>query len=142
MTSLKKKLQKNSSDTSLLLELNEESNNRRDNSDYHDSEQNINSLSNSINFTSSPSSTGSQIYCRICLMPIEPRHIKNYCLCRGTTGVYHKSCQLKWLIISNKEHCEVCNYHFNFKKEYGINYKFICSISFTLGIIGLFIGHV
>ena len=100
------------------------------------------SQSNSICLTSSPSSTGSQLTCRICLMPVEPHHIKNYCLCSGSIGVYHKSCQLKWLIISNKEHCEVCNYHFNFKKEYGINYKFICSISFTLGIIGLFIGLV
>ena len=100
------------------------------------------SQSNSICLTSSPSSTGSQLNCRICLMPVEPQHIKNYCLCSGSTGVYHKSCQLKWLVISNKEHCEVCKYKFNFKKEYGINYRFILSISFTLGLIGLFIGLV
>ena len=134
MTSLNNVLEDNDSETAALLRSGQESN--------ISVLPSINSPSNSICLTSSLSSTSSQLNCRICLMPVEPHHIKNYCLCTGTVGVYHKSCQLKWLIISNKDSCEVCNYKFNFKKEYRINYKFICSISFTLTIIGLFIGLV
>lgn len=100
------------------------------------------SQSNIVCLASSPSSTGSQLNCRICLMPVESQHIKNYCLCSGSIGIYHKNCQLKWLVLSNKEECEVCNYKFNFKKEYGINYNLICSISLTLGIIGLIVGLI
>ena len=137
MTSLNNTLDENDSETTLLLSSNGEQNQPIVRASYSS-----NSQSNSICLTSSPSSTSSQLNCRICLMPVEPQHIKNYCLCSGSTGVYHKSCQLKWLVISNKETCEVCNYAFNFKKEYCINYKFICSVSFTLGIIGIFIGLV
>ena len=75
MTSLNNVLEENDSETSTLLRSGEDS---------------INSPSNSICLTSSPSSTGSQLNCRICLMPVEPHHIKKYCLCSGTVGVYHK----------------------------------------------------
>lgn len=141
MTSLNNALDENDSETALLLRSSGEISQTIVTGSYL-SNSNSNSLLNDICLTSSPSSTSSQLNCRICLMSVEPQHIKNYCLCSGSTGVYHKSCQLKWLVISNKDKCEVCNYAFNLKKDYGINYTFILSFSFTLGIIGIFIGFV
>ena len=154
MTCLNKELLKKSSESELRPLINRESLSGSSRSSLSTSQSttpssspstiinNSNSIANSINLTYSPSSNGSNLYCRICLMPVEPCHIKNYCLCSGSTGVYHKSCQLKWLIISNKDKCEVCNYTFNFKKEYGINYKFVFYVIFTFTIIGVFIFYV
>ena len=111
MTSLNKQIISNNSSTSLL--------------------ENISSCS--------PSSTTSYQSCRICLMPVEPNELKNYCLCTGSTGVYHKHCQLEWIRVSEKTSCEICNNEFNLKPIYNLNCVYICMLIFGLIWIGGFI---
>ena len=89
--------------------------------------------------SSSPSSTTSYQSCRICLMPVEPDEIKNYCLCTGSTGVYHKQCQLEWITVSDKTSCEICNHDFNLKTIYKLNFGYIFMVFFGLLFLGAFI---
>ena len=85
------------------------------------------------------SSTTSYQSCRICLMPVEPNELKNYCLYTGSTGVYHKHCQLEWIRVSEKTSCEICNNEFNLKPIYNLNCVYICMLIFGLIWIGGFI---
>jgi len=64
-------------------------------------------------YISSHSSISSGHGCRICTEPVD-NEIK-FCKCSGYVAIVHKECLLKWLSISNKDHCEICNYKFNLK---------------------------
>ena len=46
--------------------------------------------------------------CRICLEPGG----QTFCRCKGTAGNVHQECLLKWLEVSRRDHCEICNYTF------------------------------
>jgi len=39
------------------------------------------------------------------------------CLCKGTTGLYHRSCLERWLITSATTHCEICQFVFDVHKK-------------------------
>ena len=62
---------------------------------------------------SSHSSISSGHGCRICTEPVD--HEIKFCKCSGYVAIVHKECLLKWLSMSNKDHCEICHYKFNLK---------------------------
>lgn len=53
-------------------------------------------------------SHSSNIACRICMEPGGER----FCNCKGSTGYVHRHCLTKWLKVSNRDECEICNYTF------------------------------
>jgi hypothetical protein len=80
------------------------------------------------------SSISSEYGCRICTEPVDNK--MKFCKCLGYVAIVHKECLIKWLSISKKDHCEICNYKFNLK----ITQKFILTnlffiIIFILGTI-------
>ena len=53
--------------------------------------------------------------CRICLeeegIMIQP------CNCKGTAANVHEECLLRWLSVSNKTTCEICNFEYVFEEK-------------------------
>lgn len=47
------------------------------------------------------------------------------CLCKGTMGLYHRSCLELWLTTSNTSCCEICNFTFQIEKRYRTFCEFI-----------------
>jgi len=39
------------------------------------------------------------------------------CDCRGSTGLYHRTCLERWLSSSNKEKCEICKFPYYLEKQ-------------------------
>lgn len=46
--------------------------------------------------------------CRICLEPGG----QAFCKCKGSSGLVHHACLKKWLQVSHRETCEICQYKF------------------------------
>ena len=90
-----------------------------------------NSSISSDNLDEDNSSISSGHGCRICTEPVEDE--MNFCRCTGYTAIVHKECLLKWLLISNKTQCEICNQKFNLhvSKEY-IWRNILCMSAFIL----------
>ena len=70
----------------------------------------VNSYS-SINSEQDNLSISSGHGCRICTEPVENE--MQFCKCSGYVAIIHKECLLKWLSMSNKTHCEICNHKFD-----------------------------
>ncbi|PAV79915.1 hypothetical protein WR25_23890 [Diploscapter pachys] len=66
----------------------------------------------------STSSTSSSV-CRFCHCGEKngnffscEKFAKAFCRCRGTTGMYHKSCMEHWLMVSKTDFCDICKAKF------------------------------
>ena len=70
----------------------------------------VNSYS-SINTEQDNLSISSGHGCRICTEPVENEMY--FCKCSGYVAIIHKECLLKWLSMSNKTQCEICNHKFD-----------------------------
>uniref|UniRef100_A0A914HYH1 RING-CH-type domain-containing protein n=1 Tax=Globodera rostochiensis TaxID=31243 RepID=A0A914HYH1_GLORO len=69
----------------------------------------------SIDLNSSPA------VCRICYSgeesgPNEGEPLISPCHCKGTMGLYHRTCLNKWLVVSQRTHCEICQFNFQIKR--------------------------
>jgi E3 ubiquitin-protein ligase DOA10 len=73
----------------------------------------------------SSSSNDSELLCRICYCPIDKEEIKEYCNCKGSVGIVHKQCLLKWLFESASSQCEICNFQFDIIENYKFNRRII-----------------
>ncbi|KAF7625920.1 RING-CH-type domain-containing protein [Meloidogyne graminicola] len=67
-----------------------------------------------------PPSNGPAI-CRICYStensgPKTGEPLISPCHCKGTMGLYHRTCLGKWLAVSNKTCCEICQFPFQIKR--------------------------
>jgi len=92
------------------------------------------SLNSYISDLCDNSSISSEYGCRICTEPVDNE--MNFCKCSGYVAIVHKECLLKWLYISKKDHCEICNYKFNLKITQTFIWTNIFFISiFILGTI-------
>ena len=49
--------------------------------------------------------------CRICY---EPGHLISVCCCDGTCAVVHFDCIQKWILISKRKRCEICNHLYTY----------------------------
>ena len=47
--------------------------------------------------------------------------------CKGTTGKVHQECLVKWLEVSHRDQCEICNYTFQRKNKCIIKPKCTCT---------------
>lgn len=57
--------------------------------------------------------------CRICRSEEEPdAPLYHPCKCTGSIRYCHEDCLVQWLQHSQKKHCELCGYHFVFRKHY------------------------
>ncbi|CAK5013605.1 unnamed protein product [Meloidogyne enterolobii] len=59
--------------------------------------------------------------CRICYStensgPKTGEPLISPCHCKGTMGLYHRTCLGKWLAVSNKTCCEICQFPFQIKR--------------------------
>lgn len=50
--------------------------------------------------------------CRICL----EEGGKAYCKCKGTAGLVHEECLMKWIDLDNRDRCEICKHAFQFEE--------------------------
>ena len=66
------------------------------------------------------------------------------CKCSGSTGHVHRACLLKWLYISKRTDCEICNFRYIYHDEYVLScpcnlHATLCDISedsvYTVGYI-------
>ncbi|PAV78831.1 hypothetical protein WR25_07640 [Diploscapter pachys] len=71
----------------------------------------------------STSSTNSSV-CRFCHCGEKSgnffsceKFAKAFCRCRGTTGMYHKSCMEHWLMVSKTDFCDICKAKFIVKRS-------------------------
>ncbi|KAL3108407.1 hypothetical protein niasHT_015329 [Heterodera trifolii] len=59
--------------------------------------------------------------CRICYSgeesgPNDGEPLISPCHCKGTMGLYHRTCLNKWLVVSQRTHCEICQFKFQLKR--------------------------
>jgi hypothetical protein len=65
----------------------------------------------------SVSSIGGSAVCRIChggefSSPVKGEPLISVCYCRGTMGLFHRSCLEMWLSASNRDQCEICKFQY------------------------------
>jgi len=65
----------------------------------------------------SVSSVGGSAVCRIChggefSSPVKGEPLISVCYCRGTMGLFHRSCLEMWLSTSNRDQCEICKFQY------------------------------
>jgi hypothetical protein len=65
----------------------------------------------------SVSSIGGSAVCRIChggefSSPVKGEPLISVCYCRGTMGLFHRSCLEMWLSTSNRDQCEICKFQY------------------------------
>lgn len=70
--------------------------------------------------------------CRICYEPVD---LITVCKCDGTLKFVHRDCIVKWIDISKRKTCELCNAHYKIKisdpKKYDIVFPAIVYASIT-----------
>uniref|UniRef100_A0A0R3RH26 RING-CH-type domain-containing protein n=1 Tax=Elaeophora elaphi TaxID=1147741 RepID=A0A0R3RH26_9BILA len=49
------------------------------------------------------------------------------CLCRGTIGLYHRSCLERWLALSDRSVCEICHFTYQTSRRYRTFCEFLGS---------------
>ncbi|GMR38595.1 hypothetical protein PMAYCL1PPCAC_08790, partial [Pristionchus mayeri] len=47
------------------------------------------------------------------------------CHCKGTMGLYHRSCVEHWLTLSDTACCEICNFRFELQRKYRSFFDFV-----------------
>ena len=73
--------------------------------------------------------------CRICLE--EEGEMIQPCLCKGTTADVHPECLHRWLMVSGKRECEICNAPYEMEDVVEFKWKLnpSCSVSDTSSTI-------
>lgn len=65
-------------------------------------------------------SHASKVLCRICYSSEKSgpdgEPLISPCLCKGTMGLYHRTCLSTWLRSSDRSQCEVCSFKFDIRK--------------------------
>ena len=54
--------------------------------------------------------------CRICFSGKSKGRLLSICNCKGSLGLVHKECELKWLQIKNTDKCELCDTKLNVER--------------------------
>ncbi|GMS86120.1 hypothetical protein PENTCL1PPCAC_8295, partial [Pristionchus entomophagus] len=80
------------------------------------------------------SSLGGAAVCRIChcgetsipyLGSTGGEPLISPCHCKGTMGLYHRSCVEHWLTLSGTACCEICNFRFELQRKNRTFYEFV-----------------
>jgi E3 ubiquitin-protein ligase DOA10 len=80
--------------------------------------------------------------CRICFNNMEVDEIEPYCACKGSIGVVHEECLIKWIIMQDLLKCEICHGEFNIKKKYNINPRLKNILIVSLLWVGLLLLNI
>lgn len=78
--------------------------------------------------------------CRICLEDCPPS--PDVCNCKGTHGHVHIECVQKWIDISGKTTCGLCNYEYNIVNLKSVAICHVYLISLTAWCFGCFLSLI